>query len=164
VKLFYLGGARNLDLETQERIEMFPIGYVENDYLEPVYDKKVYQKISKIVLKKELADGLYRIEDFEKLYIIFYFSKSKGYEITQRRRYDGEMSGVFASRSPRRPNGIGLTVVELLKIEGNVLYVKGLDAINGTPVIDIKPYIKETEENYEKSKPDGSIQPEEAEK
>jgi tRNA-Thr(GGU) m(6)t(6)A37 methyltransferase TsaA len=56
------------------------------------------------------------------------------------------MSGVFASRSPYRPNGIGLTLVELLKVEGNVLYVKGLDAINGTPVLDIKPYMKDLEE------------------
>jgi tRNA (Thr-GGU) A37 N-methylase len=48
-----------------EKIEMFPIGYVENDYLEPVYDEKVYQDVSKIVLEKELADGLYRLEDFE---------------------------------------------------------------------------------------------------
>ena len=126
---------------------MFPIGYVENDYLEAVYDEEIYQKVSKIVLKKELVEGLYRIEDFEKLYILFYFSKSKGYELIHRRRYDGKMSGVFASRSPFRPNRIGLTIVELLKVEDNVLHIKGLDAINGTPVLDIKPYIKKIEEN-----------------
>ena len=56
------------------------------------------------------------------------------------------MAGVFASRSPYRPNKIGLTIVELLKVEENILYVKGLDAIDGTPVLDIKPYIKEVEE------------------
>lgn len=132
--------------EASERIEMIPVGYVENEYFEPVYNEDVYNKVSKIVLKKEFIDGLYRIEDFEKLYILFYFSKSKGYKLIHRRRYDGEISGVFASRSPYRPNGIGLTIVELLKVEGNVLHVKGLDAINGTPVLDIKPYIKETEE------------------
>ena len=60
------------------------------------------------------------------------------------------MAGLFASRTPRRPNGIGLTIVELLKVEGNVLHVKGLDAINGTPVLDIKPYIKKIEESTEK--------------
>ncbi|MDD4498629.1 MAG: tRNA (N6-threonylcarbamoyladenosine(37)-N6)-methyltransferase TrmO [Methanosarcinaceae archaeon] len=131
-------------------IEMTPIGYVENDYLEPVYSEKVYQTVSKIVLKKEFTDGLFRIEDFEKLHILFNFSKSKNYELIHRRRYDGEMAGVFASRTPRRPNGIGLTVVELLKVEGNVLFVKGLDAINGTPVLDIKPYIKKIEDGPEK--------------
>ncbi|AKB45358.1 tRNA (N6-threonylcarbamoyladenosine(37)-N6)-methyltransferase TrmO [Methanosarcina vacuolata] len=132
--------------EASERIEMVPVGYVENDYLEPVYNEEVYNKVSKIALKKEFTEGLYRIEDFEKLYILFYFSKSKGYKLIHRRHYDGEISGVFASRSPYRPNGIGLTIVELLKVEGNVLHVKGLDAINGTHVLDIKPYIKETEQ------------------
>lgn len=137
--------------EASERIEMVPVGYVENDYLEPVYNEEVYNKVSKIALKKEFTEGLYRIEDFEKLYILFYFSKSKGYKLIHRRHYDGEISGVFASRSPYRPNGIGLTIVELLKVEGNVLHVKGLDAINGTPVLDIKPYIKETEEKDEEA-------------
>lgn len=131
--------------EASEIIEMTPVGYVKNDYFEPVYNEEVYNKVSKIILKEEFTDGLYRIEDFEKLYVLFYFSKSKGYELIHRRRYDGEMSGIFASRSPYRPNGIGLTVVELLKVEGNVIHVKGLDAINGTPVLDIKPYIKEEE-------------------
>ncbi|MCQ1536263.1 tRNA (N6-threonylcarbamoyladenosine(37)-N6)-methyltransferase TrmO [Methanosarcina sp. KYL-1] len=135
-----------MDEKDPETIEFVPIGYVENDYTEPAYDEKVYQKVSKIVLREELTAGLYRIEDFEKLYIIFNFSKSKGYELVQRRRYDGKVSGVFACRSPHRPNGIGLTLVELFKVEDNVLHVKGLDAINGTPVLDIKPYIKEIEE------------------
>lgn len=135
-----------------EKIEFTPIGYVENDYLEPEHNEDIYQKVSKIILKKEFADGLYRIEELEKLYILFYFSKSKGYKLIHRRHYDGEISGVFASRSPYRPNGIGLTIVELLKVEGNVLYVKGLDAINGTPVLDIKPYIKKTEEKTEERK------------
>ncbi|AKB82644.1 hypothetical protein MSBR3_2066 [Methanosarcina barkeri 3] len=136
----------NENPEVSERIEMVPVGYVENDYLEPVYNEEVYSKVSKIVLMQEFTDGLYRIEDFEKLYILFYFSKSKGYKLIHRRRYDGEISGIFASRSPYRPNGIGLTIVELLNVEDNVLHVRGLDAINGTPVLDIKPYIKETEQ------------------
>ncbi|MHC1755868.1 MAG: tRNA (N6-threonylcarbamoyladenosine(37)-N6)-methyltransferase TrmO [Methanosarcina sp.] len=134
-----------------KKVEFTPIGYVENDYLEPGYNEEIYQKVSKIILKKDLEEGLYRVEELEKLYILFYFSKSKGYKLIHRRRYDGEMSGVFASRSPYRPNGIGLTIVELLKVEGNVLHVKGLDAINGTPVLDIKPYIKEIEEKDEES-------------
>ena len=134
-----------------KKVEFTPIGYVENDYLEPGYNEEIYQKVSKIILKKDLVEGLYRVEELEKLYILFYFSKSKGYKLIHRRRYDGEISGVFASRSPYRPNGIGLTIVELLKVEGNVLHVKGLDAINGTPVLDIKPYIKDIEEKDEES-------------
>jgi tRNA-Thr(GGU) m(6)t(6)A37 methyltransferase TsaA len=132
--------------ENCEAIEMIPVGYVENDYLEPVYNEEVYKKVSRIIVKEELKDGLYRIEDFKKLYILFYFNKSKGYKLIQLRRYDNRESGVFANRSPSRPNSIGLTLVELLKVEKNILYVKGLDAINGTPVLDIKPYIKDIEE------------------
>ena len=134
-----------------KKVEFTPIGYVENDYLEPGHNEKIHEKVSKIILKKDLVDGLYRVEELEKLYILFYFSKSKGYKLIHRRRYDGEISGVFASRSPFRPNGIGLTIVELLKVEDNVLHVKGLDAINGTPVLDIKPYIKDIEEKDEES-------------
>ena len=136
--------------EAPEKIEMFPIGYVENDYLEPVYNEEIYVKVSKIILKRELVEGLYRIEDFRKIYVLFYFSKVEGYELIQHRRYDGKLSGVFASRSPHRPNRIGLTIVELLKVEGNVLLVKGLDAINGTPVLDIKPYLEKIGNNDEK--------------
>jgi tRNA (adenine37-N6)-methyltransferase len=136
---------------TPKKVEFTPIGYVENDYLEPGHNEEICEKISKIIIEKDLMDGLYRVEELEKLYILFYFSKSKGYKLIHRRRYDGEMSGVFASRSPYRPNGIGLTLVELLKVEGNVLHVKGLDAINGTPVLDIKPYMKDIEEKDEES-------------
>jgi tRNA (adenine37-N6)-methyltransferase len=86
--------------------------------------------------------------------VLFYFSKSQGYNLTQDRRYDGNVSGVFTSRSPYRPNGIGLTIVELLKVGGNVLFIKGLDAINGTPVLDIKPYREKVEGNGRENKPD----------
>ena len=60
-----------------DRIEMFPIGYVENDYLEPVYDEEIYRKVSKIVLKKELAEGLYHIDDFRKVYVLFFSAKQE---------------------------------------------------------------------------------------
>ena len=142
----------NYPINFPEKIEFIPIGYVENDYFEPVFNEEIYQKVSKIVLKTELEDGLYRINELKKLYILFYFSKSEGYKLIHRRRYDGEIAGVFASRSPFRPNGIGLTLVELLKVEGNILYVKGLDAINGTPVLDIKPYMSDLEEKDKENK------------
>lgn len=97
-------------------IEMYPIGYVENEFLEPLYDEKMYEAVSKIVICDEFSEGLYKIEEFDKLQILFYFSRSKDYELIQKRRYDGQMAGVFATRSPKRPNGIGLTIVELVQI------------------------------------------------
>lgn len=121
---------------------MQPIGYVHNGFKEAVFDEKMYTSISQIVVDEQLQDGLKNIIDFSKIYVLFYFDRSENYELIQKRRYDGKMSGVFASRSPKRPNGIGLTLVELLEVKENVLIVRGLDAIDGTPVLDIKPFIE----------------------
>jgi tRNA-Thr(GGU) m(6)t(6)A37 methyltransferase TsaA len=88
-----------------------------------------------------LADGLRDIEGFSHLYVIWVFDRSEGYQLVGRNPTDGREHGVFATRSPRRPNPIGLSVVELLGREGNVLRVRGLDMLDGTPVLDLKPYL-----------------------
>ena len=124
-------------------ILMHPIGFVDNSIFEPASAREKKNTESLIVLKSEYAEGLDSITDFDKIQVFFYFHLSEGFPMIQKRRYDGKMAGVFASRSPRRPNGIGVTVVELLKVDNNILHVKGLDAINGTPILDIKPYISE---------------------
>jgi len=100
--------------------------------------------ISEIEVFPEFAEGLYRIEDVPELLILFVFDRSTSYEMHVHPRGDlrNPEVGVFASRSPNRPNFIGVTQVELLRREGNVLTVKGLDALNGTPVIDIKPAVR----------------------
>lgn len=125
-----------------ETISLKPIGYIENNITDPSMSREMTGGISKIILNKEYEKGLFGIDYFERLQIIFYFNLSAGYDLIQIRRLDNREAGVFASRSPRRPNGIGVTVVELLKVEGNVLHVRGLDAVNGTPVLDIKPQIE----------------------
>jgi formylmethanofuran dehydrogenase subunit E len=73
--------------------------------------------------------------------VVFYFHRSRGFDLLQHPRGDKSRPrrGVFSLRSPRRPNPIGVTVVDLVAIDGNVLHVQGLDAINGTPVLDLKP-------------------------
>lgn len=122
------------------------IAKVKNKYDEPVGPDKMEGIVSEIIVKEEFADGLYKIEENEFIMIIFSFhlKEDKGYNLVGRRRYDKEL-GVFSSRSPRRPSSIGVTVVKLLGREGNVLTVEGLDAVNGTPVLDIKPFA----ENYD---------------
>ncbi|RQD69602.1 MAG: tRNA (N6-threonylcarbamoyladenosine(37)-N6)-methyltransferase TrmO [Halanaerobium sp. MSAO_Bac5] len=115
------------------------IAKVKSKYKEPIGPDKMKKSESVIEVKEEFVDGLYGIEAHEYLQILFYFHKSEGYDLISKRRIGGE-KGLFASRSPRRPSGIGITTVELLKREGNKLYVYGLDAIDGTPVVDIKPY------------------------
>ena len=89
----------------------------------------------------ELEEGLLDIEGFSHLYVIWVFDRSKGYELSGKPPTDDRPHGVFATRSPRRPNPIGLTVVELLRRESNRLHVRGIDMLDGTPILDIKPYL-----------------------
>ena len=98
--------------------------------------------ISEIELNKELAEGLTDIEGFTHLHVCYWLHKSEGYSLIVQPPFDTKPHGLFATRSPHRPNPIGYSVVELIEREGNVLHVKGLDAIEGTPILDIKPFIK----------------------
>jgi tRNA-Thr(GGU) m(6)t(6)A37 methyltransferase TsaA len=88
----------------------------------------------------EFTEGLNGLESFSHIYLLFHFHQSGGYMLTQVTPRHHQVKGVFAIRSPRRPNGIGMTIVKLQKIEGNKIYFSGADMINGTPLLDIKPY------------------------
>jgi tRNA-Thr(GGU) m(6)t(6)A37 methyltransferase TsaA len=89
----------------------------------------------------EFAAGLLDIEGFSHLYVLWEFDRSQGYELTGTPPSDNRPHGVFASRSPYRPNPIALTVVELLRREGANLHVRGVDMLDGTAILDIKPYL-----------------------
>jgi tRNA-Thr(GGU) m(6)t(6)A37 methyltransferase TsaA len=89
----------------------------------------------------EFAAGLQDVEGFSHLFVLWEFDKSEGFELVGRPPVDDRPHGVFATRSPRRPNPIGLTVVELLGREGGELRVRGVDMLDGTPILDIKPYL-----------------------
>jgi tRNA-Thr(GGU) m(6)t(6)A37 methyltransferase TsaA len=88
-----------------------------------------------------LVQGLHGLEKEPRLLVVFFFHRSEGWDLMQHPRGDESRPkrGVFALRSPRRPNGIGVTEVDLLTIRDNVLTVRGLDAVDGTPVLDLKP-------------------------
>jgi tRNA-Thr(GGU) m(6)t(6)A37 methyltransferase TsaA len=124
-----------------ETIVFKAIGYVENEFHEPVSPDKMYPAESRIVLDPARGEGLTGLTPGQQVMIIFHFHRAEGYDLLQHPRSDPTRParGVFALRSPSRPNPIGVTTVDLLAIEGNVLRVQGLDAINGTPVLDIKP-------------------------
>lgn len=89
----------------------------------------------------EFAAGLTDIEGFSHLIVIWVFDRAEGFELIGTPPSDDRAHGVFATRSPRRPNPIGLTVVELLRRDGARLYVRGVDMLDGTPILDIKPYL-----------------------
>jgi tRNA (adenine37-N6)-methyltransferase len=92
-------------------------------------------------IKPELELGLTDIEGFSHLFVIWAFDRSKGFELVGMPPSDNRPHGVFATRSPKRPNPIGLTVVELLRREGPRLHVRGVDMLDRTPILDIKPYL-----------------------
>jgi tRNA-Thr(GGU) m(6)t(6)A37 methyltransferase TsaA len=94
-----------------------------------------------IEITPEFEAGLTDIDGFSHLFVIWVFDRSEGYELLGTPPIDDRPHGVFATRSPRRPNPIGLTVVELLGREGRQLRVRGVDMLDGTPVLDLKPYM-----------------------
>jgi tRNA-Thr(GGU) m(6)t(6)A37 methyltransferase TsaA len=125
--------------------EMRPIGHVKSPF-------KDTQEIPKglgakhgeegvLEILPKLEPGLKDIEGFSHLYVIWVFDRSRGTELVGTPPTDDRPHGVFATRSPMRPNPIGLTVVELLRREGSRLHVRGVDMLDGTPILDIKPYL-----------------------
>ena len=95
-----------------------------------------------VELRADLEPGLRDIDGFSHLYLIWFFHRVEGYDLIAHPPSDDYREhGVFATRSPRRPNPIGLTVVELLRREGARLHVRGVDMLDGSPVLDIKPYL-----------------------
>lgn len=117
------------------------IGHVENEFVEPNSPELLRSVDSRIILDPSLVEGLTGLQPGQQLMVVFYFHRSKGFDLLQFPRGDRsrQKRGVFALRSPRRPNPIGVTIVELVGIVGNLLRVRGLDAIHGTPVLDLKP-------------------------
>lgn len=126
------------------KIELELVGSVVTPIKEPV-DENWGEVISEIVLEKKYADALIRLEDFSHAVIIYFMHLTTDKErvkITRRPqgRDDMPFAGIFSQRAKRRPNPVGVTAVKIIKIENNVLKIKGLDAIDGTPVLYIKPY------------------------
>ncbi len=103
-------------------------------------------EICQVEVFGEFEEGLRDIEMFSHLVLIYWFHRSAGYSLSVTPSWDMRPHGLFTSRSPRRPSPLGLCVVELLARERNVLKVRGLDAIDGTPLLDIKPYFPHIDE------------------
>lgn len=120
---------------------LHPIGVVENGLPLGTPKDTLLAAESILRLDPELVPGLEGLEGEPRILVVFHFHLSDGFELHQHPRGDTTRParGVFALRSPRRPNPIGVTEVELLEIRGNLLTVKGLDAVHGTPILDIKP-------------------------
>ncbi len=96
----------------------------------------------RVVLEDEYADGLRGLEGFSHIYLFYYFHESRKVCLQLKPYLSDQEQGIFASRAPHRPNKLGMSLVRLMSIEGNVLHIKDIDVIDGTPLFDIKPYIQ----------------------
>ncbi len=124
---------------------MQPVGYVRSAYRNAQEIPKglgaKHEAEGDLEIRADFEPGLKDIEGFSHLLVIWAFDRSEGCDLLVTPPSDDRPHGVFATRSPRRPNPIGLTVVELLRREGPVLHVRGIDMLDGTPILDIKPYL-----------------------
>lgn len=135
-----------------DKIFLEPIGFVQTKAVgHEIRDKNI---VSKIVIRKKYTEALKGIEEFSHLFILFWLheisiNNRRVMKVHPRGRMDMPLIGVLATRSPYRPNPIGLTKVKLLEIKGNLVTVQGLDAYNNTPVLDLKPFDSwDTTENF----------------
>jgi tRNA-Thr(GGU) m(6)t(6)A37 methyltransferase TsaA len=122
-----------------------PIGYVRSPYKKTEQIPKglgaKHEAEGALEILPQFEAGLTDIEGFSHLIVLWVFDRSEGFELVGTPPCDNHPHGVFATRSPRRPNPIGLTVVELLRREGTLLHVRGLDMLDRTPILDVKPYL-----------------------
>lgn len=130
---------------------MQPIGFVRTSYKDtreiPKGPGAKHDAEGTLEIRAEFEEGLKDIEGFSHLFVIWVFDRSAGCSLLATPPTDDRPHGVFATRSPQRPNPIGLTVVELLGREGAMLRVRGVDMLDGTPILDLKPYLSSIPED-----------------
>jgi tRNA-Thr(GGU) m(6)t(6)A37 methyltransferase TsaA len=122
-----------------------PIGFVSSPFKNPEAIPKGlgarHEEEGALIILPVFEQGLTSIEGYSHLLVLWAFDRSDGFDLLVTPPSDDRPHGVFSTRSPRRPNPIGLTVVELLGREGGTLHVRGVDMLDGTPILDIKPYL-----------------------
>ncbi len=134
----------------KSRLVFKPIGFVYSNNATQLNSESTKNLITKIVILPKLEQALYRIEYYSHIIVLYYFHTlrtEQGKPLKVHLKGDPNLPevGVLASRAQNRPNPIGLTIVKLLDRRSNILVVKGLDAFNGSPVLDIKPYIPQSD-------------------
>ncbi|MFI5449971.1 MAG: tRNA (N6-threonylcarbamoyladenosine(37)-N6)-methyltransferase TrmO [Candidatus Bathyarchaeia archaeon] len=124
-----------------------PIGVIHSPFRHvkgmPIQAVGAESVVGTVEIEPEHVAGLKGIEGFSHIILIYHFHLSKGYSLEVKPFLDDELHGVFACRSPKRPNAIGISVVRLVRVEGRVIHVADVDIVDGTPLLDLKPYVPE---------------------
>ena len=127
-----------------------PIGIVHSPFTQiegmPIQPSAARGIKGQIVVNEEYVEGLCDLDGFSHIYLLFHLHLSKSYNLKVIPFLDDQKRGVFSTRAPKRPNPIGLSVVKLIKIDKNILEIENVDIVDGTPLLDIKPYVQEMEE------------------
>jgi tRNA-Thr(GGU) m(6)t(6)A37 methyltransferase TsaA len=131
-------------MQNQPEFVMRPIGVIHSPFTDtsqtPI-QSAMSNAIGRVEVYPEFADGLQDVEGFSHVHLLYVFHCSSGYALRVKPFLDDHMRGLFATRHPCRPNPIGLSVVRLIARRGNVLEIEGVDVLDGTPLLDIKPYV-----------------------
>ncbi len=126
-------------------MQIEPIGIIHTPFKKlgqmPIQPKGAKSVIATLEIDKEYTLGLKDLEGFSHIYLIYYFHEAVRTELEVIPFMDTQERGVFATRSPLRPSHIGLSITKVLSIDDNIVTIKGIDVLDGTPLIDIKPYI-----------------------
>ncbi len=130
-----------------QEIRYVPIGVIHSPFEDPkgtpIQPAGARGVDGRIEVYPEYAEGLKDLEGFSHIILIYHFHLSKGASLLVKPYMDDEEHGIFAIRGPSRPNPIGISVVRLLRVEGNILNIRDVDIVDGTPLLDIKPYVPE---------------------
>lgn len=129
------------------KITYNPIGVIHSPFKDikgmPIQPAGATGVQGTLEINPEYVNGLQDLEGFSHIILIYHFHLSKGYSLKVKPFMDENLRGVFATRAPNRPNPIGISVVRLVGVEGNILRIENVDIVDGTPLLDVKPYVPE---------------------
>lgn len=124
-----------------------PIGIIHSKFKEPkgtpIQPAAGKNITAEVEVFPQYIEGLEDLGDFSHIMLLFHFHFSKSFSLKVKPYMDTNFHGVFATRAPSRPNSIGISIVRLIKIKENILHIKDVDIVDGTPLLDIKPYVPE---------------------
>jgi tRNA-Thr(GGU) m(6)t(6)A37 methyltransferase TsaA len=128
-------------------VQYRPIGVIHTPFRKiegmPIQPSGAAGILGTVDVYSEYAEGLRDLDGFSHIILIYHFHESSGFKLIVTPFLDSEPRGLFATRAPKRPNPIGISAVRLLQIKGSTLHVQGVDILDGTPLLDIKPYVPE---------------------
>jgi tRNA-Thr(GGU) m(6)t(6)A37 methyltransferase TsaA len=137
----------DLGSQSMKEIKYVPVGVIHSPFKDiegmPVQPTGARGVRGTVEIEPKYQDGLKDLEGFSHIILIYHFHRSQGYSLEVKPFLDDHMRGVFATRAPRRPNPIGISVVRLTKVQGCTLFIEDVDIVDGTPLLDIKPFVPE---------------------